>query len=394
MKITTIEAFPIDLSPQVQRQIYQSGERQPASPMARYPKYQGKRSSWMARWPMTGCVVTAEDGTFGFGVTGYSGPVCPIINEHFAEHLVGEDCFATERHFDVMMRISSPYGSIGLASYAISAVDLALWDLKGKLMGRPVYELIGGPQKEKITCYATGFDVDWYRELGFTAFKLPMTHGPVDGIAGLGEAERLVAGAREKVGDSAELMLDCWLAFDVEYTVRLAERLRPYGLRWIEDYLLPEEMNGFAEVRRRLPWQGLATGEHWYLPPTFSVAAENRLVNVFQPDILWCGGLTSLLQITQIAEANGIEVIPHGGMNWPYGQHVIYASSGATWGERSDGVAVPGVPLEDMVRLPGTAVIEDGFLIPSDAPGFGIEIDRAWIDARREKAGPVAVQGM
>jgi len=230
--------------------------------------------------------------------------------------------------------------------------------------------------------------------LGFTAFKLPLTHGPVDGIAGLGEAEKLVAGAREKVGDSAELMLDCWLALDVVYTVRLAERLRPYGLRWIEDYLLPEEMNGFAEVRRRLPWQGLATGEHWYLPPTFSVAAENRLVNVFQPDILWCGGLTSLLQITQIAEANGIEVIPHGGMNWPYGQHMIYASSGTTWGERSDGVAVPGVPLEDMVRLPGTAVIEDGFLIPSDAPGFGIEIDRAWIDARREKAGPVAVQGM
>ena len=91
MKIKSIEAFPIDLSPKVQRQLYQRGERQPASPMARYPKYQGKRSSWMARWPMTGCVATAEDGTFGFGVTGHSGPVCPIINEHFAEHLVGED---------------------------------------------------------------------------------------------------------------------------------------------------------------------------------------------------------------------------------------------------------------------------------------------------------------
>ena len=386
MKIKSIEAFPVDLSPKVQRKAYQNEGRQPASPMARYPKYQGKRSSWMASWSPVGCVVTAEDGTFGFGVGGYSGPVCPIINQHFAQHLVGKSCFATERHFDVMMRISSPYGSTGLPSNAISAVDLALWDLKGKLLDQPVYTLLGGPQKDSIFCYATGFDIDWYQELGFKAFKLPMTHGPVDGIAGLNEAEKLVARARDKVGDSADLMLDCWLALDVEYTVRLAERLRPYELRWIEDYLLPEEMNGFAEVRRRIPWQGLATGEHWYLPPTFSVAAENRLADVFQPDILWCGGLTSLLRIATIAEANGVQVIPHGGMNWPYGQHLIYAVSGTTWGERSDGVAEAGVHLEDMVRLPGTAVIKGGALVPNDAPGFGIDIDRAWIGERRGKS--------
>ena len=144
-------------------------------------------------------------------------------------------------------------------------------------------------------------------------------------------------------------------------------------------------MNGFAEIRRRIPWQGLATGEHWYLPPTFSVAAENRLADVLQPDILWCGGLTSLLRIATIAEANGVQVIPHGGMNWPYGQHLIYAVSGTTWGERSDGVAEAGVHLEDMVRLPGTAVIKGGALVPNDAPGFGIDIDRAWIGERRGK---------
>ena len=268
------------------------------------------------------------------------------------------------------------------------------WDLKGKLLGRPVYELLGGPQKEKIFCYATGFDVAWYQELGFQAYKLPMTHSPVDGIAGLNEAEELVVKARETVGDSAELMLDCWLALDVEYTVRLAERLRPYRLRWIEDYLMPEEMNGFAEVRKRIPWQGLATGEHWYLPPTFSVAAERRLVDVFQPDTLWCGGLTSQLRIARIAEVNGIQVIPHGGMNWPYGQHLVYATCGTTWGERSDGVAAPGVPLEDMVRLPGTAVIRNGYLVPNDQPGFGIEIDLEWIAERRKQPDSVKVWGM
>ena len=157
---------------------------------------------------------------------------------------------------------------------------------------------------------------------------------------------------------------------------------------------MPEEMTGFADVRKRLPWQGLATGEHWYLPPTFSVAAENRLVDIFQPDTLWCGGLTSQLRIARIAESNGIDVIPHGGMNWPYGQPLLYASTALSWGARSDGVAAQGVPLKDMVRLPGTAVIEDGYLVPSDAPGFGIEVDLAWIQKRRKTVSEIKVWGM
>jgi L-rhamnonate dehydratase len=384
MKIKAVESFSMDLSPNVSRQLYKAGGRQPASPMARYARYQGKRSTWMASWPPVGCVVTAEDGTFGFGVGGNSGPVAPVINEHFATHLVGESCFATEKLFDTMVRIASTYGSTGLASYAISAVDLALWDLKGKLLGRPVYELLGGPQKERITCYATGFDLAWYRELGFTAFKLPLTHGPEDGLGGLNRVEDLVSDARREVGDSVDLMLDCWMSLDVDHTVRLAERLRPYRLRWIEDYLLPEDMKGFAEVRWRLPGDTLAAGEHWYLPMTFAAAIEDRLVDILQPDILWGGGMTSLVRICRMAEAAGMQVTPHGGMNWPYSQHLVYAMPATTLGERSDGVAAPGVALEDMVRLPGTAVIQDGTLVPSDVPGFGIEIDRKWIDARRK----------
>ena len=94
--------------------------------------------------------------------------------------------------------------------------------------------------------------------------------------------------------------------------------------------------------------------------------------------------MTSLVRICRMAEAAGMQVTPHGGMNWPYSQHLVYAMPATTLGERSDGVAAPGVALEDMVRLPGTAVIQDGTLVPSDAPGFGIEIDRKWIDARRK----------
>ena len=186
-----------------------------------------------------------------------------------------------------------------------------------------------------------------------------------------------MAGAREMIGPDKALMLDCWMALDVDYTVRLAERLRPYRLRWIEDYLLPDDREGFMQVRQRLPWQTLATGEHWYLPQRFAQAANERPVDVWQPDPLWVGGVSACLRICHIAEGAGVEVIPHGGMNSPYGQHLAFAMPAVTWGERSGGVSPPGVPLAEMVTLPGTAVIEDGYLVPSDAPGFGIEVDRA-----------------
>ena len=392
MKITEVKAFEIDLdalkpkrkhgeegsSP---RPSYQWDGLEPASPMARYPAYKARRSSWSAKWKSTVCIVTAADGTFGLGVSSFAGPVSRIINDHFSPHIVGENCMATEKLFDMMSRLATPYGSQGMASYAISAVDLALWDLKGKVLNRPVYELLGGPQKEKIFCYATGFESAWYLELGFRAMKLPFPYSPADGEEGLRKAEELVAAVRDQIGPDVALMLDCWMALDVDYTVRLAERLRPYRLRWIEDYLLPDDTEGFSQVRQRLPWQTLATGEHWYMPQSFARAANQRPVDILQPDPLWVGGISACLRICHIAEAAGLEVIPHGGMNLPYGQHLAYAMPAITWGERSGGVSAPGVPLAETVALPGTAVIEDGYLVPSDAPGFGIEVDRALLES-------------
>jgi len=324
--------------------------------------------------------VVAEDGTWGLGISLFPGPVISLIRDLYAPHLVGENCMATEKLWDVMVRLSPAFGASGLASYAISAVDCALWDLKGKLLGLPVYELLGGPQKERIFCYASGFDQEWYMELGFKATKLFAPYGPEQGLDGLDKLEELVATTREQVGDQIELMLDAWTGWDVEYTVRAAERLRPYRLKWIEDYIRADDLVGYDTVRHRLPWQTLATGEHWYLPPAFATAAGRRLVDILQPDVLWCGGITAAAKICHIAEANGIAVIPHGSMNYPYGQHLAMAMPAVVWGERSEGVSAPGVPLEEMVKLPGTAVIRGGYLVPSDGPGFGLEIDDAWLE--------------
>ena len=378
MKIKEVRAIEIELNPQPKtspRPSTRDKELVMNRPIDRYPK-----SGTDGDWKRPACIITAEDGTWGCGISLFGTPVASLINTVYAPRLIGENCMAIEKLWDMMVRLSTPFGASGLASYAVSAVDCALWDLKGKILQRPVYELLGGPQKEKIFCYASGFDQEWYMELGFKATKLFCPYGPEHGMEGLRKLEEMVADARQRIGDNIELMLDAWTAFDVEFTVRLAEVLKPYKLKWIEDYISSEDLVGYQAVRQRIPWQTLASGEHWYLPTVFASAASRRLVDIFQPDVLWCGGITSAMKICHIAQASGITVITHAGMNYPYGQHLAFAMPSITWGERSEGVSLPGVPLEEMVKLPGTAVIQDGYLVPSDAPGFGLEIDQEWIE--------------
>ena len=183
----------------------------------------------------------------------------------------------------------------------------------------------------------------------------------------------LVARTREQVGPKVELMLDCWMAFDIEYAVRLAEALRPYKLKWMEEMLRSENFDAHAQVRQRLPWQTLATGEHWYTTVPFQHAASRHLVDIFQPDIHWVGGLTAITKICAIAEAAGISVIPHGGGNTPYGQHACYALPAIPWTECFVASA-PGVLPEEAVRLPGCAAPKNSRMVPAAGPGFGVEI--------------------
>ena len=343
------------------------------SPMTRYPRYV-RRLSWTPTWEYFGVVVTAEDGTQGFARCNYGRPVATIVSEYLGPRLEGEPALETATLHDMMMRLCSPFGSQGLASFAISAIDLALWDLKGKVLGKPVYELIGGPAKDEIVCYATGEDTDWHLELGFGATKRGIAYGPESGEEGLRRETERIAQVREQVGDDIDLMVDCWMTLDVDYAARLAEALRPYRIRWIEEALRPEDMDAHAELRARVPWAPLATGEHWHTAYPFKQAAGRRVVDILQPDVTWVGGLTTLLEIDAIARAAGLTLIPHGGVSTAYGQHAVFALASVPLGEYW--ISSPaGVPLEDAVWPPGTPVPRNGRLRPSDAPGFGEEID-------------------
>lgn len=376
MKVNSIQAFAIrsDLvgngAVTPARRPNWTEDAEVANPMSRYPRYKRLRSSWRPRWPSVGCLVTATDGSWGFGMTRYGAPVIDIINDHVAPLLIDEPCMATEKLWDMMLRITSPYGG-SLACYAMSAVDLALWDLKGKLLHQPVYQLIGGPAREQIECYATGNDTDWHMEAGFHATKVACPYGPADGLRALDMNEEFIAGRRELVGGAVELMVDCWMAFDVDFAVRFAQRMRPYKLRWIEDCLMPDDLDGQAELRRRLPADSLAVGEHWYTLGPFANAAARRSADIFQPDIGWAGGLTGCIKIAHIAEGQGLSVIPHAGINTPYGQHFAMALPNSPMGEYFVASA-PGVPLHEVRLTPGMQTPRDGFVVPSAEPGFGL----------------------
>ena len=395
MKIKSVKAFPINIAPHPTTKPRVKEDPNGgyfASPMDRYASDRPGRT-WSDSWDRVACVVTADDGTWGLGISIAAGPVTSIINDHYSELIVGLNPMATEKLWDMMRRASAAHGTAGIASYAISAVDNAIWDLKGKLLKRPVYELLGGPVKDQIFCYAsntmlkykTSDYMDWFMDLGFKAVKVFLRHGPEEGLAGLNKNVEIIANVREQIGPDVELAVDSWLSLNIEYAVRVCEALKPYNIKWLEDYMLPEDMDSYAKLRSRVPGQTLATGEHWYTIHPFADAAGRGLVDILQPDIQWVGGMTASIRICHIAEAHGLTVIGHAGMNYPYGQHLAYAMPVIPWGERSEGVSPPGAPLEEMVSLPGTPVIKNGYVKPSDAPGFGIEVNLDWLEERAVK---------
>ena len=322
--------------------------------------------------------VTVEDGTFGLGRCSFGSPVAELVATEYAELLVGRDALATEFLNGLMWEASRRYGTLGHACVAISGIDLALWDLKGKLMEMPVYRLLGGPSRSRIPLYATTNDLEWALELGFTAIKLPNQVHWSQGRDGLRILEDQVAQAREVVGPKVDLMLNPVMAFDVEFAIRVAEILKRYDFRWMEEPLIPENIRGLGEIKRAVPTMAIATGEDHHTRYPFLEMLRQQVVDIVQPDIQWCGGLSELVKINTLAEAHGVKAVPHAAMNTPFGQHAVAALVNCCLGEFHVSSDV-GVPLEHAHLVPGSAVPKDGHLTVSDAPGFGIEVREEWI---------------
>lgn len=361
-----------------------------ANPMSRFPRYSGSRKSWgVANVPSVIVEVEDENGLVGIGLSTGGEAAAFIIERHLSLFVEGQSVRDRSYIWDQMWRASIHYGRKGLALHAISAVDLAMWDLYGKTVNEPVYNLMGGRTKERIPVYATTSRPDLAKVLGFHGAKIPLPYGPAAGQAGMKSNVAFVENWRKKVGPDFPLMLDCYMALDVEYTADLAQRLKPYELTWIEEPLMPDDYAGHAKLGRRFESMTgcaiFATGEHEYTQFGFQQLIDAG-VGQLQPDVMWMGGPTEFSKVVALASAQSVAVVPHGCGVYGYYmamafEHIRLAEF-IMMSERADTIELNFGKMFKNEPLPDRGYIE----LPT-TPGFGLELNRREVNLTRPYKG-------
>jgi L-rhamnonate dehydratase len=346
-----------------------------ATPMSVYPEYRQSRQSFGINVLGTLVIeVEADDGTVGFAVTTAGEIGAFIVERHLARFLEGASVTDVERIWDQMYRSTLYYGRRGVVLNTISGVDLALYDLLGKLREEPVYALLGGPVREELQFYATGARPDIAQQLGFIGGKMPLHHGPAEGEEGMRANLEQLAQMRERVGPDFWLMLDCWMSLDVDYATRLAHRAVEFGLKWIEEALIPDDYWGYAQLKRQVP-PGLlvTTGEHEATRWGFRQLLETG-VDIIQPDVNWCGGITELIKISALADAHGAPVVPHGSSVYSY--HFVVTRTNSPFAEflMMHETAEEVVPMFSPLLLDEPVPVNGRLRVP-ETPGFGVRLN-------------------
>ncbi|WP_434212561.1 L-rhamnonate dehydratase [[Pseudomonas] boreopolis] len=348
-----------------------------ATPMAKYPEYRQSRRSFGINVLGTLVVeIEADNGVVGFAVTTGGEPAAYIVEKHLARFLEGRDPREVEKIWDQMYFSTQYYGRKGLVVNAISGVDLALWDLLGRLRQEPVYAMLGGAVRDELVFYATGARPDLARQMGFIGGKMPLHHGPAEGEEGLHKNIAELAQMRERCGEDFWLMFDCWMALDLNYATRLSHAAHDYGLKWIEECLSPDDYWGYQALKKATPPGMLVTtGEHEATRWGFRMLLEMECCDIVQPDVGWCGGITELVKISDLADAKGVLTIPHGSSVYSY--HFVVTRHNSPFAEFL--MMAPGadevVPMFHP-QLIGEPVPVNGRLKLPDRPGFGVELNR------------------
>jgi L-rhamnonate dehydratase len=349
-----------------------------ATPMSKYPAYRASRQSFGLNVLGTLVVeIEADNGVVGFAVATGGEPAAWIVERHLSRFLVGANVNDVERIWDQMYLSTLFYGRKGLVLNAISCVDLALWDLLGKLRQEPVYHLLGGAVRDELIFYATGARPDLAQEMGFIGGKMPVHHGPSEGEDGLRKNLAQLAEMRSRTGDDFWLMFDAWMSLDVNYAIRLAHAAAEYNLKWLEEALPPDDYWGYAELRAKMPPGMLvSTGEHEATRWGFRMLLEMGCADIIQPDVNWCGGITELIKISALADARGVLVVPHGSSVYSY--HFTITRHNSPFSE-----FLMMAPQADKVipmfspQLLDEPIPVNGRMKLSEAPGFGVRLNPA-----------------
>jgi D-galactarolactone cycloisomerase len=340
--------------------------------------------------------ITAEDGTTGWGEAyGPPEPSAAIVRHVLAPLLLGADPLATLPLWESMYARLRDYGQKGFALHAISAVDIALWDLKGKALGVSVSRLLGGRFRGRVQAYATGlyfrpreaFDAELvdealgYVAAGFRAIKLKVGYTPEVDI-------RHARAIREAIGPEVDLMVDANHAYDAATAIRIGREFERLDVRWFEEPVIPEDIEAYVEVSRALDMP-VAGGEAEFTHFGFRRLLAERAVDIVQPDLTATGGFTACQRIAALASAWGTRYIPHvwgSAIGLSASLQLIAALPPAT------ASLFPLEPIFEFDRTPNlfrdelaTEPIQpvDGWVDIPDRPGLGVEIDESMLDRYR-----------
>jgi galactonate dehydratase len=351
--------------------------------------------------------VKTDEGLTGWGeITTYPGlvanrAVCAMIRE-VEPTLIGDDAARIEAMTIKLGGIFTYTGTRGAVSAITSAIDIALWDIRGQALGAPIYDLLGGAVRETIPLYthygyaetideavesARGQVREGAKAIKTDPFWYEMRHKGIaitDGqISPAGEqwGVDLIAAVREAVGPDIELLIDCHGLYDVPTAVRLAHRLAPYHITWFEEPVAPQAYRALAIVRGQIPTR-ICVGERLHTRFEFLPVLQEGLADYIMPDVTWTGGISELKKIATMAEVYGIPLSPHdasGPVNVLAGAHV--------------GMTVPNfyrlearrVTLDSYnLLLEEPLVTRDGDLIVPQRPGLGLTMNMDYFQAHAE----------
>jgi D-galactarolactone cycloisomerase len=338
----------------------------------------------------TACIVeiTTDSGLVGFGECFGPARLNAAIIKAFERHLLGADAMATEAIWQTLYNQFRDQGQKGLLVTALSGVDIALWDIRGKALGVPVHRLMGGPLRERVQAYATGTyrldegdpldyivrEVRGYAEEGFAGVKLKIGRDVDEDVA-------LIRAVRAAIGPDRMLMLDANHGFDAIEAIALGRRVADQNIGWFEEPVLPEDRASYLEVRRGQPIP-VAGGECEFTRFGFLDILTSRAMDIIQPDTCAAGGLSECKKIADMANAFGIRYIPH---VWGTGIGLAAALQLLAVLPHTPPRIRPREPLLEFDRSEHpfrqavlTAPIdhEAGWVRIPTGPGLGIEVDR------------------
>ncbi len=383
MRITNIEAIPLEV--ELNKTVFD----------ANYT---------MKNKPALLVKVFTDEGVVGIGEAAhFGGPMAStaqVIEHELKEYLIGLDPTQNEYNWDVMHKRAYKHARGGIVIAAISGIDIALWDIKGKIAGQPVWKLLGGYRK-RVPAYATGgfysegkdlkqlsMEMQQYIDAGFRAVKMKVGRNSaiemsplrVTGDRGIAEVSheediQRVKTVRDTIGPNIRLAIDANGAWDVGTAISMANKLEKYDIYWLEEPISPDDISGSAEVASKvnIPIAGYETCSYGIVD--FSRYISARAIHFAQPDVAWAGGLTESMKIAHLALSANMPVAPHihgSAVAVAAGLHYLGAIRNGSMAE----TVFPAHPLmTDLVQDPLTVCSKTGEIELPDTPGLGIELN-------------------